>query len=93
MRETRPGIEAQDDASLLDYIRTTTQTSWHTVGTCKLGVDAAAVVDLELRVRGIDGLRVVDASVCPTLPSSNTNIPTIAIAEKGAELLLEAARG
>ena len=56
-------------------------------------MDAAAVVDLELRVRGIGGLRVVDASVCPTLPSSNTNIPTIAIAEKGAELLLEGARG
>jgi choline dehydrogenase len=91
VRETRPGPQAQDDASLLDYVRTTTQTSWHTVGTCKMGLDSSAVVDLDLRVRGIDKLRVVDASICPTLPSSNTNIPTIAIAEKGSELLVRAA--
>lgn len=92
VRETRPGPEVQDDAGLLDYMKETIQTSWHMVGTCKMGVDAAAVVDPELKVRGIDGLRVVDSSIFPTIPSSNTNIPTIATGEKGAELLLAAAR-
>lgn len=91
VRETRPGSEIQSDTSLLDYIRSTTQTSWHMVGTCKMGTDSSAVVDLDLKVRGIAGLRVVDASICPTLPSSNTNIPTIAVAEKGSDLLLGAA--
>ncbi len=92
VRETRPGPEIQDDAALLDYMKETIQTSWHMVGTCKMGVDAAAVVDPELKVRGIDGLRVVDSSIFPTIPSSNTNIPTIATGEKGADLLLAAAR-
>jgi len=92
VRETRPGPEVQDDAGLLDYMKETIQTSWHMVGTCKMGVDAAAVVDPELKVRGIDALRVIDSSIFPTIPSSNTNIPTIATGEKGAELLLAAAR-
>jgi len=92
VRETRPGPEIQDDAALLDYMKETIQTSWHMVGTCKMGVDPSAVVDPELKVRGIDGLRVVDSSIFPTIPSSNTNIPTIATGEKGAELLLAAAR-
>jgi choline dehydrogenase len=56
-----------------------------------MGVDVAAVVDPELRVRGVDRLRVIDSSIFPTIPSSNTNIPTIAIAEKGADLLMGAA--
>jgi choline dehydrogenase len=92
VRETRPGPEVQDDAGLLDYMKETIQTSWHMVGTCKMGVNAAAVVDPELRVRGVDGLRVIDSSIFPTIPSSNTNIPTIATGEKGADLLLAAAR-
>jgi choline dehydrogenase len=92
VRETRPGPEIQDDAGLLDYMRETIQTSWHMVGTCRMGVDEGAVVDPQLKVRGIDGLRVIDSSVFPTIPSSNTNIPTIATGEKGAELLLAAAR-
>ena len=92
VRETRPGPEIQDDAGLLDYMKETIQTSWHMVGTCRMGVDAAAVVDPQLKVRGIDGLRVIDSSIFPTIPSSNTNIPTIATGEKGAELLLNAAR-
>ena len=92
VRETRPGPEAQDDAALLDYMRGTIQTSWHMVGTTKMGVDAAAVVDPELRVHGIANLRVIDSGICPTIPASNTNIPSIAIGEKGADMLLAAAR-
>jgi len=88
VRETRPGPNVSDDAELLAYVRETLQTSWHMVGTCKMGVDPAAVVDPELRVHGIHGLRVIDSSICPTLPSSGTNIPTIAIAEKGASMVL-----
>jgi choline dehydrogenase len=88
VRETRPGPEVQDDAALVDYMRETIQTSWHMVGTCKMGMDAMAVVDPELRVRGVAALRVIDSSVFPTIPSSNTNIPTIATGEKGAEMLL-----
>jgi choline dehydrogenase len=92
VRETRPGPGVQDDAGLLDYMKETIQTSWHMVGTCRMGVDPAAVVDPALKVRGMERLRVVDSSIFPTIPSSNTNIPTIATGEKGAELLLAAAR-
>jgi choline dehydrogenase len=91
VRETRPGPDVRDDAELVDYMRETVQTCWHMVGTCKMGVDPSAVVDPELKVRGVDGLRVVDSSIFPTIPSSNTNIPTIAAGEKGADLLLAAA--
>jgi choline dehydrogenase len=88
VRETRPGPGVQDDAGLLDYVKASAQTSWHMVGTCRMGSDAAAVVDPQLRVRGIDALRVVDSSICPTIPASNTNIPAIMIGEKGADLVL-----
>ncbi|CAN5515478.1 choline dehydrogenase [soil metagenome] len=88
VRETRPGPGVVDDADMLAYIRETLQTSWHMVGTCKMGVDEMAVVDPQLRVHGIAGLRVIDSSICPTLPSSGTNIPSMAIAEKGAEMVL-----
>jgi choline dehydrogenase len=87
VRETRPGPATDGEAAVLDYIRSTVQTSWHMVGTCRMGGDELAVVDPHLRVRGIGGLRVIDASVFPTIPSSNTNIPTIAVAEKGADLI------
>ncbi len=93
VRETRPGPDVQDDAGLLDYIRSTVQTSWHQIGTCKMGVDGEAVVDPELRVRGIAGLRVIDSSIFPTIPAANTNIPSIATGEKGADMVLAAARG
>lgn len=92
-RETRPGIEIDDDEALLSYIRTSGQTSWHPVGTCRMGIDELAVVDSALRVRGIDGLRVVDSSVMPTMCSSNTNAASIMIGEKGADLMLEDRRG
>jgi choline dehydrogenase len=88
VRETRPGAQMQSDEDIHEYIRSTTQTTWHVVGSCKMGDDADAVVDSELRVRGIDGLRVIDSSVFPTVPSSNTNAPTIALGEKGADLVI-----
>ncbi len=91
VRETRPGPDAKDDAALLDYIRNTIQTSWHMVGTCKMGVDASAVVDPQLRVHGVQNLRVIDSGIFPTIPSSNTNIPAVAVGEKGADLVLQAA--
>jgi choline dehydrogenase len=77
---------------MLDYMKETIQTSWHMVGTCKMGNGADAVVDDQLKVHGIERLRVIDSSIFPTIPSSNTNIPTIAAAEKGAAMVLSAAR-
>jgi choline dehydrogenase len=85
--ETRPGAGVQDDDALLDYARAAGQTSYHPVGTCRMGADAFAVVDPECRVHGVDGLRVVDASVMPFIVSSNTNAPSIAIGERAAQLL------
>lgn len=92
-RETRPGIDIRADDELLDYIRACGQTSWHPIGTCKMGRDPLAVVDAELRVHGIEGLRVVDSSIMPTMPSSNTNAASIAIGEKAADMVLDAAGG
>ncbi|MEN3352082.1 MAG: choline dehydrogenase [Betaproteobacteria bacterium] len=92
VRETRPGPGVTDDAGVLDYVRDSVQTSWHMVGTCKMGVDENAVVDPQLKVRGMANLRVVDSSICPTIPSSNTNAAALAIGEKGADMILAAAR-
>jgi len=86
-RETRPGIQVDDDDGLLDYIKQSGQTSWHPIGTCKMGTDEMAVVDPQLRVRGVAGLRVVDSSVMPTMCSSNTNAASIMIGEKAADLI------
>jgi len=88
VRETRPGPDISDDAAVLDYVRDSGQTSWHPIGTCKMGSDPLAVVDPLLRVRGVQGLRVVDSSIMPTMPSSNTNAASIAIGEKGADCIL-----
>jgi len=91
VREVRPGPEAQSDEALLAHIARLGATSYHPVGTCKMGHDDMAVVDTELRVRGIKGLRVADASVMPTMVSSNTNAPSFMIGERCADFLLREA--
>lgn len=90
--ELQPGADATTDEAVRRHIRETAQTLYHPVGTCKMGDDAEAVVDERLRVRGVRRLRVVDASVMSTITTGNTNAPTIAIAEKGADLV-QADRG
>ncbi|MBB5208829.1 choline dehydrogenase [Chiayiivirga flava] len=86
--EIYPGADTTSEADLIDYIRHKAETIYHPVGTCRMGDDAGAVVDPQLRVRGVDGLRVVDASVMPTLIGGNTNAPTMMIAERVADLIL-----
>ena len=85
--EMHPGPDAKDDGALLAYIAQKTETLYHPVGTCKMGSDAEAVVDSELRVHELEGLRVVDASVMPAVPGGNTNAPTIMVAEKAADII------
>jgi len=86
--ESRPGPDTQSDEAIADFIRNSVQTSYHPTGTCRMGSDPAAVVDPQLRVNGVAGLRVVDASVFPTPVGGNTNAPTIMIAERAADLIL-----
>jgi choline dehydrogenase len=85
--EIAPGAKLRSDADLEHFVRRTASTTWHPAGACKMGIDEMAVVDPALRVHGIEGLRVVDASVMPTVVSGNTCAPTIMIAEKAADLI------
>jgi choline dehydrogenase len=90
--EKLPGGKVQSDDELLDYAKRNGNTVYHASCTCMMGHHAMAVVDDELRVHGIEGLRVIDASVMPSVTSTNTNAPTIMIAEKGAALIQGTAR-
>ena len=91
--ENKPGKDVNTYDEWLSFARANGQTTYHVVGTCKMGHDPMAVVDDRLRVHGLAGLRVIDASIMPTVTSGNTNAPTIMIAEKGADLVKEDARG
>ena len=87
--ERAPGAQCQSDADLLAYARDTSTTVYHPTSTCRMGPDAAAVVDERLRVRGFERLRVVDASIMPSLVSGNTNAAAVMIGEKGSDMILQ----
>ena len=86
--ELFPGEHVQSDEQLEQALRARANHVYHPVGTCKMGHDPLAVVDDQLRVHGVDGLRVIDASIMPTIVSGNTNAPAMAIGDRGAELIL-----
>jgi len=90
--ELRPGAQLETDESLKDYVRQHVGTVFHPVGTCRMGGEETSVVDARLRVRGVTGLRVIDASIMPNVTTGNTNAPTIMIGEKGAAMIREDAR-
>ena len=91
VRETQPGIAISSDEDLMVYLRRSAQSSYHPVGTCKMGSDAMAVVDASLKVHGVSSLRVADSSIMPTMCAPNTNAASIMIGEKAADLILGAA--
>jgi choline dehydrogenase len=86
--EVAPGADRTTDDEILDWVKEAAETTYHPVGTCKMGSDPMAVVDAQLRVHGVEGLRVADASIMPTLTSGNTNAPSIMIGEKAADMVL-----
>ena len=86
-KEHFPGPQVSSPTDLENYARQYGRTSYHPVGTCRMGGDARSVVDPQLRVRGVEGLRICDSSVMPRLVSSNTNAPSIMIAEKASDLI------
>ena len=85
--EHGPGPDVRTDDQIVDFLRATALSIQHMCGTCKMGTDERAVVDPQLRVHGLDGLRVADASIMPTLVSGNTNAPTIMIGERAADFI------
>jgi choline dehydrogenase-like flavoprotein len=87
--ETAPGLDAQTDDELIEATLAGGSTGFHAMGTCAMGPDDADIVDDQVRVRGIDGLRVVDLSIFPTMVSGNTNAPVMAMASRAADLILE----
>ncbi len=88
--QVRPGPDVENDEHIADYIRKVGSTVYHPCGTCRMGEDDGAVVDSQLRVRGLDRLRVVDASVMPAMPSPNIHPATIMVAEKGSDIIAKA---
>ena len=91
--EIIPGVGVDGDEALLEDFRKRADTVYHPTSTCIMGPDAAnSVVDARLRVHGVQGLRVIDASIFPTITSGNTNAPTVMVAEKGAVMIIEDAR-
>jgi choline dehydrogenase len=91
--ESLPGPDVQTDDELVAYARQTGSTVFHASCSCRMGPDSMSVVDDQLRVHGLEGLRVIDASIMPAVTSTNTNAPTIMIAEKGAAMVIAARRG
>jgi choline dehydrogenase len=87
VEETVPGRAATSDEALLQYVRDNGSTVYHAVGTCRMGDDEMSVVDSELRVRGMTGLRIVDASVMPSITSTNTNATVLMLAERAAQII------
>ena len=85
--ELSPGSEVQSDAELDEYLKGAVESAYHPSCTCKMGSDEMAVVDEECRVRGIEGLRIVDSSIMPSIVSGNLNAPTIMMAEKAADII------
>lgn len=88
--ELAPGPMVRSNSEMRQWLKRAGGTTLHPVGTCKMGTDTLAVVDAELKVRGVEGLRVADASIMPIISSGNTNAPTIMIGEKAADMVLRA---
>ena len=88
IEEHAPGPGATRDEQLLEHVRQTAATLFHPVGTCRMGADPDTVLDPQLRLKGIEGLRVVDASIMPEITSGNTNAPVVMIAEKASDMIL-----